>query len=130
MPPRAGAFILTVPSGLVLIVYLATPRLQGMLLLCTVGAALFGSQLFSLDVKHLSTTQHGAASFATVHGSGHMVPQFRPQAGARVLTMLLANATYAFAPPLPTDEEIAAMSAAEFDAEIDTWTDTAKAAAD
>ena len=43
---------------------------------------------------------------------------------------LPSPAPYAFAPPLPTDEEIAAMSAAEFDAEIDTWTDTAKAAAD
>jgi len=66
-------------------------------------------------------------SFATVHGSGHMVPQFRPQAAERLLSHLLVGAKYAFSPPLPTDEELGAMSDADFDKEVDTWTKTAKA---
>eukprot|EP00618_Florenciella_parvula_P001494 CAMPEP_0119483160 /NCGR_PEP_ID=MMETSP1344-20130328/10690_1 /TAXON_ID=236787 /ORGANISM="Florenciella parvula, Strain CCMP2471" /LENGTH=538 /DNA_ID=CAMNT_0007517629 /DNA_START=73 /DNA_END=1689 /DNA_ORIENTATION=+ len=65
--------------------------------------------------------------FATVHGAGHMVPQFRPMAGARLLSQLLANASYPFAPPLPSDDDLLSMSAKDFDATIDSWTDTAKA---
>jgi cathepsin A (carboxypeptidase C) len=74
---------------------------------------------------HVVNYEHGL-SFATVHGAGHMVPQFRPLSGSRVLSQLLANEPFAFAPPLPTDEQLSAMSWSEFDTAIDTWTDSAK----
>merc|ERR1711957_901358 len=63
-------------------------------------------------------------SFVTVHGSGHMVPQFRPQAAERLLNRLLSGEP--FAPALATDAELGAMSDADFDAFVDHWTDTAK----
>ena len=70
-------------------------------------------------------------SFATVHAAGHMVPQFMPLKGSRLLAQLLFGDTdYPFAPPLPTDEELEAMSADEFNQAIDSWTDTAKAYVD
>ena len=47
-----------------------------------------------------------------------------------MLSQLLANLTYPFAPPLPSDDELLAYSASEFNAEIDTWTDAAKADVD
>jgi len=63
-------------------------------------------------------------SFVTVHGSGHMVPQFRPQAGARILNRLISGSQ--FTPPLATDKELGAMSDSEFDAFVDKWTVSAK----
>merc|ERR1711879_918730 len=63
-------------------------------------------------------------SFVTVHGSGHMVPQFRPQAAERLFSKLLAGDL--FAPLLPTNDEYAAMSDKEFDASVDKWTQAAK----
>lgn len=65
-------------------------------------------------------------SFVTVHGSGHMVPQFRPQAAEQLLHRLLTASE--FAPPLPTDAEFGTMSDEEFDATVDKWTKKAKAA--
>jgi hypothetical protein len=67
---------------------------------------------------------------ATFFSLLRQVPQFRPMEGARVLSQLLANVTYPFAPPLPSDDELLAYSAADFNAEIDTWTDAAKAQVD
>lgn len=67
---------------------------------------------------------HGL-SFATVHGSGHMVPQFRPQAAERLLDRLLTGDL--FAPLLPTDAELGAMTDAEFDQKVDDWTDAGRA---
>mmetsp|Transcript_68653 Transcript_68653/g.129489 ORF Transcript_68653/g.129489 Transcript_68653/m.129489 type:complete len:544 (+) Transcript_68653:44-1675(+) len=77
----------------------------------------FGGQVVNYE-HHLS--------FVTVHGSGHMVPQFRPQAAEQLLQRLLTGSE--FAPPLPTDAELAAMSDKEFDASVDQWTKFAKAA--
>lgn len=59
-------------------------------------------------------------SFATVHGSGHMVPQFRPQSAERLLDRLLTGNP--FAPLLATDKELGAMSDSDFEAFVDTWT--------
>jgi cathepsin A (carboxypeptidase C) len=67
-------------------------------------------------------------SFATVHGSGHMVPQFRPQAAERLLNRLLSGGD--FAPLLPTDAQYSTMSDTEFDASVETWTKKAKDAVD
>jgi len=63
-------------------------------------------------------------SFATVHGSGHMVPQFRPQAAEMLLHRLLSGSS--FSPLLPTDEELGSMTQAQFDAAVDDWTQAAK----
>jgi len=72
---------------------------------------------------HVVDYEHNL-SFATVHGSGHMVPQFRPQAAERLLSRLLSGAD--FAPALPTDEELAAMSDSKFDDTVDAWTKKAQ----
>lgn len=64
-------------------------------------------------------------SFITVHGSGHMVPQFRPQAAELLLTRLITGEP--FAPALPTEKELEGMSDDDFDKALDTWTRQAKA---
>lgn len=74
---------------------------------------------------HVVNYEHNL-SFATVHGSGHMVPQFRPQAAERLLNRLLTGS--AFAPSLPTDAELAAMTDSQFDDSVEAWTKEAKAA--
>lgn len=63
-------------------------------------------------------------SFVTVHGSGHMVPQFRPQAAERLLHGLLSGEL--LTPKLPTNEEIADMSEADYAKGLDSWTLHAK----
>jgi len=72
---------------------------------------------------HVVDYEHGL-SFATVHGSGHMVPQFRPQAAVRLLDRLLSGK--AFTPLLPSDSELAAMDDDAFDQAVDQWTDKAE----
>ena len=62
-----------------------------------------------------------------MHGSGHMVPQFRPRAALTMITHVLRNES--LAPPLPSDAAIAAMSDADFDAALDAWTALAQTAA-
>ena len=66
---------------------------------------------------------HGLA-FATVHGSGHMVPTFRPRAALQLLQHMVANTS--FAPEVPSDAKIAAMSDDAFDKWLDKWVDSAK----
>uniref|UniRef100_A0A7S3BDD8 Carboxypeptidase n=1 Tax=Prasinoderma singulare TaxID=676789 RepID=A0A7S3BDD8_9VIRI len=82
-----------------------------------------GPQLAGLTMDF----DHGL-SFATVHGSGHMVPQFRPRAAYRMMEGVLTGAP--LAPLLPADAAIAAMSDAEWSDEMDKWTDVAKGASD
>merc|ERR1712032_1181364 len=72
---------------------------------------------------HVVSYEHNL-SFVTVHGSGHMVPQFRPQSAERVLNRLLTGGL--FAPVLPSDEALAAMSDSQFDTFVDQWTSKAK----
>jgi len=93
---------------------------------------LFGPNLELRDAGaqyggHVVNYEHHL-SFATVHGSGHMVPQFRPQAAERLLSQLLhGDAEYPFSPAMATDDELAKMSDDEFDKNVDTWTAKAKA---
>ena len=75
---------------------------------------------------HVVDYDHGL-SFATVHGSGHMVPQFRPRASLTFIAHVLKNAP--LAPPLPGDADLAAMSDDDFDAFLDTWVGDAQTAA-
>merc|ERR1711972_446133 len=89
---------------------------------------LFGPNLELQDAGpqfggHVVNYEHNL-TFATVHGSGHMVPQFRPQAAEQLLQHLLMGS--AFAPPLPTDAEFANMNDTEFDASVEQWTKRAK----
>ena len=65
-------------------------------------------------------------SFITVHGSGHMVPQFRPRAALKLIETLIGGG--AFAAPLLDDAKLAAMTDAAFDEWLDTYTVAAKAA--
>ena len=78
-----------------------------------------GAQLGGMVVNY----EHNLR-FVTVHGSGHMVPQFRPQSAQRLLSNLLTGDR--FAELIPTDEELAAFTDDEFNAWIDKWTVSAK----
>mmetsp|Transcript_16028 Transcript_16028/g.39039 ORF Transcript_16028/g.39039 Transcript_16028/m.39039 type:complete len:215 (+) Transcript_16028:293-937(+) len=64
-------------------------------------------------------------SFVTVHGSGHMVPQFRPRVGLHLLRKLLSGKP--FSPPLPDDADLQVMTEAAFRKELDAWTLSAQA---
>ena len=65
-------------------------------------------------------------SFATVHGSGHMVLQFRPQAALHMLRKVLRHER--FAPLLPAAAVLQNMTDAQFDSYLDGWTAKAQAA--
>mmetsp|Transcript_60748 Transcript_60748/g.109458 ORF Transcript_60748/g.109458 Transcript_60748/m.109458 type:complete len:549 (-) Transcript_60748:22-1668(-) len=89
---------------------------------------LFGPDLSLADAGyqfggHVVDYEHNL-SFVTIHGSGHMVPQFRPQAAEQLLRKLLSGE--AFAPPLPTDKELETLSDDDFDKTLDSWTDLAR----
>jgi len=95
----------------------AKPNLFGPNLELHDAGAQFGGQVVNYEHN---------LSFVTVHGSGHMVPQFRPQAAERLLDRLLTGE--AFAPDLPTDEKFLTMTDTEFDKSVDQWTRQAKEA--
>ena len=58
---------------------------------------------------------------AQVHGSGHMVPTFRPRAALQLIAHVVQNSP--FAPDVP---ELGEMSEADFDSFLDRWVDSAK----
>ena len=64
--------------------------------------------------------------FLTVHGSGHMVPQFRPRAALHMLTRVLAQKP--LAPPYVSDASLASMSEVAFSRYMDAWTSEASGA--
>jgi serine carboxypeptidase-like clade I len=63
-------------------------------------------------------------SFLTIHGSGHMVPQFRPQAAFHFVSKFLHY--QALSPLLPTNASLLEFTDAEFDAAMEDWTVKAK----
>lgn len=65
-------------------------------------------------------------AFLTIHGSGHMVPQFRPQAALHMLTKMINYED--LAPLFPNNATLAAMTDSEFSKVLDEWTESAKAA--
>jgi serine carboxypeptidase-like clade I len=65
-------------------------------------------------------------SFLTVHGSGHMVPQFRPQAALHMLYKLLAG--QALSPLMPSNATLTSLSDDDFMEALDQWTLLAKSA--
>jgi cathepsin A (carboxypeptidase C) len=80
-----------------------------------------GPQMGGLIVNY----EHGL-SFQTVHGAGHMVPQFRPQASLHQMAKVLSAKP--FTPLLPLNASLANMTDAAYDAALDKWTLAAKAA--
>eukprot|EP00656_Telonema_subtile_P017622 TRINITY_DN1947_c0_g1_i1.p1 TRINITY_DN1947_c0_g1~~TRINITY_DN1947_c0_g1_i1.p1 ORF type:complete len:558 (-),score=103.07 TRINITY_DN1947_c0_g1_i1:70-1743(-) len=91
---------------------------------------LFGPDLSLQDAGvqfggHVVNYAHNL-SFVTVHGSGHMVPQFRPQAALHMLNKVLLGIP--FSPMYKSNATIAGMSDDEYSAELSAWTQAAKAA--
>jgi len=82
------------------------------------GGAQFGGEI--VDYEH-------DLSFATVHGSGHMVPTFRPRAALQLIEHVVSDS--AFAPPVPDDASLAAMADDAFDKFLDAWVDKAESPA-
>jgi len=66
-------------------------------------------------------------SFVTIHGAGHMVPQFRPQAALKLLRCLVGESALAFSPLFASGDDILAMSDDQYDAFLDQWTKKAQA---
>ena len=58
-------------------------------------------------------------SFITIHGAGHMCPQFRPQTSQLLIRKLLTGD--AFAPPMPTNNRLASTNEEEFQRDMDAW---------
>jgi len=68
--------------------------------------------------------EHGL-SFQTVHGSGHMVPQFRAQASLQQISKVVLKQP--FTPLMPGNATLANMTDSEFSDALDKWTIKAKA---
>eukprot|EP00957_Ditylum_brightwellii_P190266 14482842-Ditylum_brightwellii.AAC.1 len=78
---------------------------------------LFGPALSSMPSGpqmggHVVDYEHGL-SFATVHGAGHMVPQFRPQPSLTMLNHVISGEM--LSPSLPSDVDLASMTEREFE---------------
>lgn len=71
-------------------------------------------------MRQVTDYEHGL-SFVTVHGSGHMVPTFRPRAALQLIAHVVNNAS--FAPAVPP---LGAMSDDDFDKFLDKWVVAAK----
>eukprot|EP00392_Amoebophrya_sp_AT5.2_P009989 g10020.t1 len=92
-------------------------------------AALYGPYLLAQETPpqlggEVVDYEHNFA-FATFHGSGHMVPQFRPEASLHFLRKLVSFER--LSPLLPSNDTLETMSDNEFSAFLDQWTDKAKA---
>jgi serine carboxypeptidase-like clade I len=66
--------------------------------------------------------EHGL-SFLTVHGSGHMVPQFRPQAALHMMDRLVSFGE--LSPLLPSNATLIAFSNSDFHKSLNDWTESA-----
>lgn len=66
-------------------------------------------------------------TFATVHGSGHMVPQFRPRVALHMLRRVLSGEP--FSPEMPDKTELEKMSDKQFAKLMDDWVEEAQSPA-
>jgi serine carboxypeptidase-like clade 1 len=82
------------------------------------GGAQYGGEIVDYE---------NGLSFATVHGSGHMVPTFRPRAALKLIEHVVRNTS--FSPEVPDDASLVSMSSAQFDKFLDSWVDQAESAA-
>ena len=73
---------------------------------------------------HVVNYQHNL-SFVSVHGSGHMVPQFRPRAAFKLVSHLISGES--FAVPWVSDDALEKMKDSDFDDYLNTYTIDAKA---
>jgi serine carboxypeptidase-like clade I len=93
-------------------------------------AVMFGPDLLLQDTGvqfggEVVNYEYGLA-FLTVHGSGHMVPQFRPQAALHMLRKLLVGE--ALSPLMPSNATLTSLSDDDFMEALDQWTLLAKSA--
>jgi serine carboxypeptidase-like clade 1 len=84
-------------------------------LLCQDMGAQFGGEI--VDYEH-------NLSFLTFHGSGHMVPQFRPQAALHMLEKLIKRQS--LSPLMPSNSTLASLSNSDFKDAMDAWTEKAR----
>jgi len=89
----------------------------------TLSTIASGPQLGGLVVDY-----DNGLSFCTVHGSGHMVPQFRPRAALRMIDSVLTSTP--LSPHTATDKELVAMDDKAYNEWLDKWTLSAKAGSD
>lgn len=93
-------------------------------------AAMFGPDLLVQPTGaqfggEIVNYENGLA-FLTIHGSGHMVPQFRPQAALHFIEKLV---TYQdLSPLLPSNDTLAEMCDKGFSKTMNAWTEKAKSA--
>jgi len=90
-------------------------------------APLFGPNLLPVNMGaqfggEIVNYEEGLA-FLTFHGSGHMVPQFRPQSALHMLEKLIKCED--LSPLMPPNATLAAMQWGDFKAALDQWTESA-----
>jgi cathepsin A (carboxypeptidase C) len=93
-------------------------------------APLFGPDLLCQDMGsqfggEIVNYEHNL-SFLTFHGSGHMVPQFRPQAALHMLDKLIKRQS--LSPLMPSNSTLASQSKTNFMIAMDAWTKKARGA--
>eukprot|EP00531_Pseudo-nitzschia_arenysensis_P014276 CAMPEP_0116120680 /NCGR_PEP_ID=MMETSP0329-20121206/3302_1 /TAXON_ID=697910 /ORGANISM="Pseudo-nitzschia arenysensis, Strain B593" /LENGTH=648 /DNA_ID=CAMNT_0003614461 /DNA_START=54 /DNA_END=2000 /DNA_ORIENTATION=+ len=101
-------------------------------------AILFGPDLVAqtLDQAQFAgevTSYEDGLSFVTFHGSGHMVPQFRPQSSLHFLKRFLyatGKEGEELSPLLPSNATLTKLSEDDFEHVMEDWTETAWAMAD
>mmetsp|Transcript_1507 Transcript_1507/g.1852 ORF Transcript_1507/g.1852 Transcript_1507/m.1852 type:complete len:584 (+) Transcript_1507:60-1811(+) len=90
-------------------------------------SALFGPNLVAQNMGAQFggevTDYHDGLKFVTFHGSGHMVPQFRPQAALHFLEKFIAGEN--LSPLLPLNETLTNMDDKAFRTAANFWTETA-----
>ena len=101
-------------------------------------AVLFGPDLVAQTLEQAQfagevTSYESGLSFVTFHGSGHMVPQFRPQSSLHFLKRFLyADGAEGeeLSPLLPTNATLVQLDEDAFEDAMDDWTEAARAVAD
>ena len=91
-------------------------------------SALFGPNLLAQNMGaqfggEVVDYDQGLA-FVTFHGSGHMVPQFRPQSALAFLKAFIDGNT--LSPLLPNNETLTEFSNEAFKVAMDAWTEAAR----
>ncbi len=91
-------------------------------------SALFGPDLVAQNMGAQFAGEvvdyENGLSFVTFHGSGHMVPQFRPQSALAFLKAFVNGNM--LAPLLPNNKTLSQLSDHDFYITMDAWTETAR----